>query len=203
MVIDVFSLRRPMELPQFREGFQVFKLGAEEAMRFTKKQFESLKRYPLHTNEHYIGYVMFNHGEGFIEVGYLDGQLTPITRIEDLINPNSPIAPDIEELKQELNSGWFYKVVGRNSCCQRLIMLAEQDFLPSVKHYQSIGWIDEALNPEEIAEDLRNRMVESAATERPINLSDYEKDILTDHFGLEYYKLFKQTIWEDIIECVG
>ena len=198
MIINVDALNRKMELPQFREGFKVWKISKDDAMRFTKAQAENLKQYPLRIGEHYIGYIMVDHGEGWIEICYLNGALVKVTRAKDLINPHSIVPPNMKEFEEMVRSGRFYKTVGgAGTYCKRVIMLAEQNYVPSVKHYQVIGWIDDKLDTEAIAKNLRDRMVESAVSEKIIYLADHEKDILTDHFGLDYYKLFKLSVWED------
>ena len=50
----------------------------------------------------------------------------------------------------------------------------------------------------EISKNLRDRMVESAIHGKSIKLSDSDRDILIDHFGLDYHKLFKLSVWEDM-----
>ena len=78
--ISIEGCRRPMRFAVFSDGFKVFKVTQEQAVRFVKSELPALMGNPLHEREWYHGYIIMDLGDGRVEVGYLHGDLSKATK---------------------------------------------------------------------------------------------------------------------------
>lgn len=172
----------------FREGFKCLKVSEREAMLFTRKKYREYARkcYPLGEGEDYEGYVIFNHGRGFVEVGWIKGALVKITE-KDLTCPITP------KMKEHLTKGWSYKVVkadGTLGECQRVQTFGGCSFASEVEHLQNRGIIQPYVEPLEMEEQLQNKLVNAAINwqKDELKISQDEELVLTGYFGFKFWQ---------------
>ena len=188
-----------MRYAWFFDGFKVYKVSPEQAIRFVKADLPKLTVNPLREREWYHGYVIMDYGNGRVKVGYLLGDLTQATKYDRVRPLKVKVGYLLGDLTQATKDDRVRPLKGKHPDKGRA-------YIPSREFYE-VQTFAECSFEEQWEGDERHLFWAANLREKLINMqldpdlfkvfTGIEADILDRYFGQDKWRRFFKKTHED------